>query len=885
MGCPDEDGVLRFLDGQASDREARALEEHVDGCAPCRALVAELGRSMAAPSWQARSGGDVVEPGSRVGRYLIIERIGAGAMGVVYRARDPELDRDVALKLVRVLGLDPDKAERARDRLLREAHAMARLSDPNVVAVHDASAVGDAVFVAMELVDGVDVAAWLEAEARPWREIVDVFIEAGRGLAAAHQAGIVHRDFKPGNLLVGPGARVRVTDFGLAAVDRDDGGGRRLARGSIEAPVAGGSDITRSGTAMGTPAYMSPEARAGGEVDERSDQYSFAVSLAEALSGRRPEAPGAFAGSRAPATIDRIIERALSAEPADRFPSMRALVDALERARRPRRWRAVIAGIGAVAIVAAAAGFWAARRESPIRCDAGDERVAAIWNDQVARAIESAFRGTEIGYAPDVFASARDNLDRFASRWRAGHRDACEATHVRGEQSAALLDLRMRCLGDQLHRFEAAVDLLKQATPPIVGRAITITSLGDGLARCGDVAALTRETPRPPGADAEIDRIAREYHRVRGLATAGRQSEALGAIERLVAEAEKVGYDRMEAELVGYLGELKWRAGDLEAAKKNLFRAVAAAERARSDDIRGGTLSVLVAVIGFEEARHAEALVIARLAEAALSGIGDRGRLANLTANRGSIHFGMGDIDRAEADYERAHEMMLAEYGERDPRTGQSFNNLALIAEERGRHREAVDTYGRALSIYTGALGARHPQVALTLANRATSHANLGDHAAALDDVKRALEIRVEVLGPDHPEVGTTHRVIAAIATSAGDPALALEHAERARAILQPRLPAGHPEMASVSAVLGESLLGAGRHAEAAEALEKAIAIWEAAGVKNAHGSMTRYHLARALWETGERRRAIGLARQARSELGGHPDDRAAIDAWLGERR
>ena len=914
MSCPDDNEILGFLDGRFSDVEARRFEDHVGACADCRALVAELGRSLepgepagralpgaaASDHWQARSGGDVVGPGSRVGRFLVVDRIGAGAMGVVFRAHDPELERDIALKLIRVLGLAPDAAGRARARLLREAVAMARLAHPNVVAVHDASVVGDAVFVAMELVDGVDLARWLGEGGRGWREIVEVFIEAGRGLAAAHAAGVVHRDFKPQNVLIGPGARVRVTDFGLAAlrgeVADEPGGGTRLAVGSApeaSAPLPAGADaagaataLTRSGVTMGTPAYMSPEARAGAAVDERSDQYSLAVSLVEALSGERPDGPR-LPPLRAPARVGRILARALSPEPARRYPSMSALVDALARARRSRL-RPVLAAAAPAALAAAAALLLADRGDEPAPCTAGPARAAAVWSPGVRAALGEKFRQTGIGYAPDVFATAAAQLDRHAADWVRGYTEACEATHVRGEQSAALLDLRMQCLGDELRRFGAAVDLLGGASPAVVARAISIATLGDGLARCGDVAALTRETPRPvgPSADAAIDRISAEYDEVRAIALEGDQQEALRRAAALARAAEEVGYDRMEAEIVGYLGELQWRAGDLEAAKRSLWRAVEAAERARSDDIRAGTMLVLVAVIGFEEARHKEALEIARLAELALRARGDRGRLANLTSNRGSIHFGMGDIDAAEADYKAARDLMLAEYGPEDPRTGQILNNVALIAEERGRHAEAVETYGQALAIYRAALGPRHPQIALTLANRATSLANLERLAEATADLEQALAIRREVHGAEHPEVGTTHRIMAQLAIQAGELDRALAEAGQARAILGRALPDDHPEIAATRAVTGQILERLGRHAEAIDELTAALGIWQAREVTGALPSMSRFRLARAMWAAGrDRPGALALARRARQELDGDPDSAGPIDEWLRGRR
>ncbi|HEY0986509.1 MAG TPA: serine/threonine-protein kinase, partial [Kofleriaceae bacterium] len=288
--------------------------------------------------------------GTTVGRYIVLERIGQGGMGTVYRAYDPDLDRNVALKLVRADPRNPDHRARLRGRLLREAQTLARLAHPNVVAVHDVGTHDDSVFVAMELVDGTTLTRGLADEAPALPRILALFAAAARGLAAAHEVSIIHRDFKPDNAIVGRDGRVRVLDFGLARAVRgelDDGGGG-LALGS--------TDATASGQVVGTPAYMAPEQLAGSELDERADQYSFCVALYEALYGMRPgpdvtEVPGRTpGGARVPGRLRAALLRGLAPDPAARHRSMHALVDELER--RPRRlW---LAGGGAVVAIGAA---------------------------------------------------------------------------------------------------------------------------------------------------------------------------------------------------------------------------------------------------------------------------------------------------------------------------------------------------------------------------------------------------------------------------------------------------------------------------------------------------------------------------------------------------
>lgn len=874
--CPDENAIVAFVDGQASDADALAFETHLDICPDCRALVSEFGRSASIPdsSWDAHSAGDIVGPGAKVGRYEILERVGSGAMGVVFRARDPELDRDVALKLVRVLGLGPAEAEQARVRLLREAIAMAKLSDPNVVAVYEASVVGDSVFIAMEFVDGANLDAWLESQNHTWQDVVDCFIEAGRGLAAAHAANVLHRDFKPANVLVGPKGRVRVTDFGLAT------------RVGVHASE-GVSATSREGTSVrGTPAYMSPEALDCGVLDARSDQYSFGVSLCEALCGHRPEA-GVMPAISAPARISRIIRRSLQKKPQNRFASMVHLVDALVRARRFRK--RVIIGTVAAAVLLGAGGIGfrtAAHSEGPT-CGSGEEQIAALWNLQSRTAAESAFAATELAYAPDVFATASANLDAFGREWAASYLDACEDSHLRHEQSDALLDLRMQCLHDELRPLGTAVELFARARPAIVNRAISISRVGDGLKRCQNLALLKRETARPGGAeaDAEIERISEAYGVIRGLGLEGKQSEALAESKALLVDAKAVGYKRMEAAIVGHIGELQWRTGDIESAVRNLYEGVAAAELANANDIRGGTLSTLVAVIGFEQARYGEALEIAHIAELALRGIEDQGRLANLMSNRGSIYFAKGEYDKATAEYNAAHAIMQSEYPANDARMGQILNNLALMHEQGGEHQQAAERYSEALKIYENALGASHPQIALSLANRATSLMNLEKVDEALLDIERALAIRIEALGPEHASVGETHRIMAQFANAAGQPERALKSGRLAESILIKALDAKHPEIASLQATNARSLLELGQHAEALAMFRSALEIWGELDASSPLISMTRFHMARAMWEVGaDRAAAVAIAKQALVEMEGEAESVERIETWLRSR-
>lgn len=297
------------MSGDSPSPAGPAAEIETGRSEPVDSLVRAVAR--AAPLSPGPAEGDLIG-----GNFRVERKLGAGGMGVVYLARDLRLERQVALKL------HGDRHGDGEARIEREARALARLVHPNVVTVHEVGSWQGRTYIAMEYLDAGTLRAWLAARRHPWRGIVAIFLQAARGLAAAHDAGLVHRDFKPDNVLLGGGGRVRVADFGLAR------------------PV---SSIAPPGE--GTPGYMAPEAAHGDEVDARADQYAFCVALREALAGRD-----------APRAIDRILERGLHPDPAGRHLSLAALIEAIERVlhqRQRRRWWRTAALLAAVAAVAA----------------------------------------------------------------------------------------------------------------------------------------------------------------------------------------------------------------------------------------------------------------------------------------------------------------------------------------------------------------------------------------------------------------------------------------------------------------------------------------------------------------------------------------------------
>jgi len=389
-----DDTIAALLGRRLDSAAAKVVARHIEQCADCERLVAEAARAMslgsrgrdpawsdtrstaasgdraigstsAAPPDDLEPGAPPLPPGTAVGRYVVVECIGAGGMGVVYLARDPELGRRVALKLVRADGASSPSSS-GRARLLREAQAMAQLSHPNVITVHDVGTFSDGVFLAMELIEGGTLADWFRGKERSWREVVDILRRAGDGLAAAHAAGFVHRDFKPDNVLVGDDGRVRVTDFGLArSAEARDASGLAETR-----PADLLASMTRTGTLLGTPAYMAPEQLAGAPADVRSDVFSFCATFYEALYGVRPyqgstlnELRDAIAkgsmhrgasATRVPAWLRRLVVRGLRSDPDARPQGVRALFDAIDARLARGRKRSVLGVVVGIACMAAA---------------------------------------------------------------------------------------------------------------------------------------------------------------------------------------------------------------------------------------------------------------------------------------------------------------------------------------------------------------------------------------------------------------------------------------------------------------------------------------------------------------------------------------------------
>ena len=898
IGCLDDNAIAALLEGEVLPEERAALTAHLDACDACRALVAE-----AVPT-EAAAGARMLGPGTTLGRYVVLEAVGAGAMGVVYAAYDPELGRKVALKVLRPDPLADSPSRGARRRLLREAQALARLSHPHVIAIHDVGTLDGEIFLTMEFIEGGTLGGWLAAEPRSWRSATELLRQAGEGLAAAHEKGLIHRDFKPENVLVEAGRRARVTDFGLArgAGEREVYAPSEASEALDEASEASEAHLTATGGLAGTPAYMAPEQLAGGPADARSDQFSYCVTLYEALHGERPF-EGADVASlrrsiargqvrappsrrRVPAWLRRIVIRGLQADPAQRFPSMRALLDVLGAGpgAGPRRIALTAALVAALASVAA----MALRHPShPTEmCTGADSAWGGAWDASRALAVRSAFERSGRPSQEHAFAEVTRALDDERARWHAMHKDTCEATRVRGEQSEQLLDLRMRCLDDRRGEVATLARLLEAADGVIVDHAVTAALSLPALDACANLRALSAQEPLPsaPEVRAQIDALGARFAQITALRSAGKFSEALELVGPAAAEARVYGYAPLTAKLLLQEGRLASDAGDFTRAERALHEAAAVAEGAHDDGIAADAWISQVWVIGFQHGRVEEGRTWARYAEAAILRSGgddarEAVRLRNLSIlawrREGRLDEGVELVTRARALSDRTpgprHDLDVASCDE----------DLAGIYFDMARPADALALHRRVTAVRQRFLGADHPSLAIAYVNEGEDLAMLGRADEAIPILERALGIMapLRARGTD----GYYHHRLAAALRVKGDARAALEQDRAALAACAlAGDTGGHWESFALTGI-GLDLLALDRPAEAVDPLERAVAD-RATGAVPFEVAESRFALACALWETGARARsrARSLAESARDGLRA---DAERYGSWYATRR
>lgn len=737
--------------------------------------------------------------GARLGRYVVLDEIGVGTSGVVVSAYDPELARKVALKFLRP---DDDRHEGARARLMHEAQVLAKLAHPNVITVYDVGTVGERVFVAMELVDGATIEAWLAAAPRRWDEILAVFVAAGRGLAAAHAANVVHGDFKPCNVLIGADGRVRVTDFGLA----------------------------RPGEPT-TPTDATPEA-----ADARADRLAFCVALDEALHGdwslpRGGSSASRGPGRRVPAWVRRVLARELSA-PAARSDSMDELLRELDPGPRSlRRKRVATAGLG-TALLGALTAVYLVKHRPP--CSDAHDRLEPVWNAARRTAVSDGLVASQAAFAPATAEYVTTTLDAYAAAWVDMRVDACEATIVRGEQSRRRLERRNRCLDDRLAELDALGGVLARADVVVASNAGFAVGELPPLQQCADLETLDAnlEPPIDPATATAVAAARGDLVQAKVLASVGQLEDAHAIAQAAYGRAMSIAtpdgevYQPLAAEAEYRLGTIQAAWGDPEAAHASLELANHRGTSVRHDEIAAVAAAALVMVTGRGLDDPEGGVSWGRHAAAALDRIGRSGDAeARLRHDLGVLQTDLGDVAAARASLERALALVTDAPGNAwwAAAMHRSLGD-ALVADD--QLDAAAAEYDEAAAIVVTALGEQHPDRALSLAGSARVLAARDQPDAARSTLRAAIALVEADLGPVSPRLLALHRHLAELALSQQDYPAAIEALRRTTAISR-EVWGDHPAVARSMFELGHGLERAGRLDDARIEYTRALSLWE----------------------------------------------------------
>ena len=576
---------------------------------------------------------------TELGRYVVLRRLGAGAMGTVYLAYDPELDRKLALKLLH--GGDSPKR---RVALLREAQALAKLTHPNVVAVHDVGEHDSAVYVAMEFVEGVTLRDWLARETRSWRSVLDVFLEAGRGLQAAHSRGLIHRDFKPDNVMIADSGRVLVMDFGLARPTAE-----ATSEPDDELDSISGSVLMEAtlGHVAGTPAYMAPEQAVASALTPAADQFSFCVSLWEALYGKRPFdgptypellrniADGRFRATpndrRVPRWLRRVLVRGLRANAEDRWPSVDALAEALDRGRGQWRWKAAVAAVLVLAVPAAVVARQHSQEREQIQqriavCHEDADDIQRVWNDDTRSRLRDGLRSTGVSFADDSADTLIPWLDTYTDAWRRGRFETCVRTTVEKEWSAERADRAMWCFEDRRQQLVATVAQISGSDAKAARRAVRIASYLDPVDACLDPELIERLPAPPADIRDQIRAIREQLIESDRLRHGGMPLDAFEVAHTARMDAAELDWPPVLASSLFLEGRSLLESGRWKRAEPLLTEAFFVAEEAGSREVAFRAARSLIKVHGsLQHFREAE--VWSRHAEVAFKGKSDPGRL------------------------------------------------------------------------------------------------------------------------------------------------------------------------------------------------------------------------------------------------------------------
>ncbi|MCR9159807.1 MAG: protein kinase domain-containing protein [Nannocystaceae bacterium] len=670
-----------------------------------------------------------------IGRYRIAGRIGAGGMGQVYRGYDPTLGRPVAIK---VLGEARGASADDHDALLGEARAMASVSHPNVIEVYEVGVDAGRVFIAMELVDGATLSDWLSDETPGWVETVRAYVQAGEGLHAAHAAGIVHRDFKPSNALMGRDGRVRVLDFGLATV------------------AAGGQ---RGGLA-GTPTYMAPECLRGRAATPRSDQFSFCVSLWQALFGGRPFAADTVEGMRRAAERQRLVRpdrtsvprpiidalvRGLHPDPQQRWPSLAPLLDVLRKPVKPRgpfRALALVTGwVGwKVAAGVVLVGLFPALGDAE-PCEALRTRRDDDWSSQRRASIASSFEERGRAHAWPVFDEVVDaQMVGLADAYAV----ACERQRI--DEATVALDTELACLRRRYMSLERLLDAVPQAD------AAQLTRIEDAVHHASSQAACS-DGPSgvlPPRIVAALTEADTELAEVEVLRTADRYDEASARLRTLSARAQELRYEPLQARVASMRADVEIVRGNTALAEDSLVLAYQLALALPDHRLALSAATRLTELVGVELSRPAEALEWARHAEVAAERAGKSDPPAALLRVLANVHFMAGQHAQAAALFEQVASAMEGDDSLPPRERIEELRKMATVHLHLERKDDARDAFAKALALAEAEYGPQTHNVAALAFNLGVTTVDPVEQVALFE---RAATIYGDLFD-DHPDLG-----------------------------------------------------------------------------------------------------------------------------------
>jgi tetratricopeptide (TPR) repeat protein/predicted Ser/Thr protein kinase len=739
-------------------------------------------------------------PGTRIASFEVRAVLGRGGMGVVYDALDHRLERPVALKLARARSGD----RRAASRLLAEARALARLTHPNVVTVYEVGELPEeaGVYIAMEQVRGRTLRRWLEEAAPSRDDVLAVLRASGEGLRAAHGSGLVHRDFKPDNVLIADDGRARVSDFGLAQLaERGD----------------------REGSGSGTFRYMAPEQLRAEPVDARADQFAVAAVAYEALAGH-PAFEGDDRADRAraisrgapprprsiPPRLYAALCRALAASPDERYPDLGPVLDDLARAtspRRDRRWGGALAGA-----VVAAGGALAVLGSGSDPCAAATAPLDEVWPGALRAEIASHGPGRD-----SAWREAVARLDDYARRWREVRKSTCGQRFDEGRADEARYLAQTLCLRDAARAFGAVARVLAD------GAAGTDVLLGPSRlsdpAQCARARLGVARWPMPEAPAETAVRGARDLvARARALEDGARYAHGLRVAREAEARARSLGFEPAVAEAEHQVGRLQTRLGRYEAAAQTLESAYLRARRVAHDALAAQVAGGLAYLHGFHLSAVDEAKRWADLALADVGRLDDEGpEEARVLMDTGTAYAWAGDGERALAQHRRALALVEAHRPDGHLDEGGARARLGATLARFEDAAAGLDQLRRAIDIFEARLGPDHPELVRPLTKLGLTLAAGEAPAAGVEHLRRALTLSRDGLGEQHALTGLAWMNLGVGLYHLGRIEAAVAPYRRAREVLRAALGPEHPDVALVATNLGLTLGDAGRHEEALE--------------------------------------------------------------------